>query len=483
MLKLISIELKKLFHKKSIYIIFFLMTIFCILNNVLYYKDYNEEGFYKYEPKENLKEQKENLEKEISNYNLDNSQDKIMYITIKSKIELIELKEKYPQTSWQYHRLNNNFYDLIYKKNYYKYILHEENNIDYNTKIEKLSKNNWEYFINEDIKNEEEKKNTILFNLKNEKDKQNINNLKQDLKNINNNIKILKYRKINNIKEEKTYLNKALEDIEKNKIIVNNLKNNKLTHEEQISYNNAKSELELNKYILKHKQNINKENTLNYELRTISEDYELFIVILILIIATNSICEEFTKGTIKLLLIKPYSRVKILISKYLSCLIILVLCLLFLISLELLIGIPLFKTNSLKIPVVVYHLGKKKIIEYSIWKYMLIRIIARLPFFIILLTICYCISVLTTNNVLGIILPMIIYLFTPTIEQLIIKYNINYLKYLININWNLEKYLFGQISIIPNITLKISLIVCITHFIVLLFITIIIFKRKDIKNI
>ena len=43
-----------------------------------------------------------------------------------------------------------------------------------------------------------------------------------------------------------------------------------------------------------------------------------FIIILILMVASTIVAEEFTTGTIKLLLIKPFSRGKILLSKYLT---------------------------------------------------------------------------------------------------------------------------------------------------------------------
>ena len=44
---------------------------------------------------------------------------------------------------------------------------------------------------------------------------------------------------------------------------------------------------------MKNKINYNKENNLNYQLRTIADDYEIFIVILILVICGVIICDEF----------------------------------------------------------------------------------------------------------------------------------------------------------------------------------------------
>ena len=42
MLKLISIELKKVFKKKSIFVMMIIMLLFNLLNNILFYIDYDE---------------------------------------------------------------------------------------------------------------------------------------------------------------------------------------------------------------------------------------------------------------------------------------------------------------------------------------------------------------------------------------------------------------------------------------------------------
>ena len=39
MIKLLQVELKKILKRKSIYMIWTLMLIFCLLNNILYYTD------------------------------------------------------------------------------------------------------------------------------------------------------------------------------------------------------------------------------------------------------------------------------------------------------------------------------------------------------------------------------------------------------------------------------------------------------------
>ena len=483
MLKLTALEIQKIFHKKSLYIILAIMTIFCFLNNYLYDKDYNKEGYYKYTKKENIEEEKRQLTKELSKYNDNKEKNITTYLTLKTKLEILELKKQFKQNTWQYNQIEEYLYEIIYQKNMYKYFQNEEDTLskleeEYSNKKEQLLKNNWKYFLKLEIK-EKETKIKIL-----ESQKLTNENIEQELQDLKRNIKFLSYRINNNIKKEKTYLNQAIEELEKSTKIKEELsKKQKLTKEEKITYQDAIAKIKVNTYILKNKKNINKENTTNYELRTISEDYEIFIVILIIVIASTTICEEFIKGTIKLLLIKPYSRVKILLSKYYATIAILILCLLFLIAIELIFGITFLGADSLKQPVVVYHLEKKQLIEYSIFTYMLIRIIARLPFFIMLLNITFTISVIATSTILSITIPMIVYLFESTIKNLIITHHIKWLKYLININWHFEEYLFGKSSAIPNLNKNLSITIWIIYYIVLTILTIRCFKRKDIKNI
>ena len=488
MLKLIIMELQKLFHKKSIYIMLFLMLIFCLLNNILYYLDYDEEGFYKRDSSVSKTEVKE-LENTLKKYNINNESDKTMYITIKSKIDTLTLRNSFSKNTWQYNKAEEYFYDLYYQKNLYTYLLHSEEELnkikkELNDKELNFKNNNWSVFINQERKKLEEEKNKLIKLQKESKDSLEKENLQIELDDINNKLKIISYRQKNNVKEEKTYLNVALEEWYKNKKIINNLKNKTTkSKEEKLTLESSISTLKINEYILKHKQNINKENSLNYELRTIAEDYEIFIIILILIISSTILSEEFTKGTIKLLLIKPYSRGKILLSKYLSCLIILIFSIIFLIVIQLIIGGYLFKFDSLKLPVVIYHFGHKKIIEYSIWTYMILRIIAKLPFYILLLTISYALSTWTSNTVVSITIPILYYLFDNPIKELCIKYQFKITKYLLNINWHFENYLFGRKQDISNINLKFSLIICICYYVIILVTTLYYFKRKNIKNI
>lgn len=490
MLTLIKVELKKIFNKKSIYIIWGLMVIFCLLNNILYKTDYDDNGNYKYLEHDKLKQEEQQLQEELTKYNKDNENEVTMYITIKTKLDIINLKKKFTDTSWQYRKINDYLYDYLYQLNYYQYIKkikqeHAETKQKYQTTLEKLQEDNYQYFLEIEQNQLQKTIKNIEEQLKITIDKKEQLELENQLAEQQFNLKILNYRQQNNIKEDNSYLNLALEEYQKNYKIVDYYQTNNLkrTNQEEIEYRNALSSMKENEYIVEHQQNINKQNNLNYQLRTIVEDYEIFFVILILILSGTIFCDEFKDGTIKLLLIKPYSRGKILLSKYLTIIFTIGISILGLITIQILIGGMIFGFDSLKIPVVVYHFSKAKMIEYSVIEYMGIRILARIPFLLMLISISMLIGIISSNSILSITIPLMLYMFSPSLEILATQYNLTIMKYLVNMNWNLQDFLFGNIKKISFISLKDSIIILIIYFMVLWILTFQIFKKKNIKNI
>lgn len=489
MIRLIKTECLKIFHKKSLFIIWTIMFIFCFLNNLLYYMDYDQEGNYKYLETENLDEQKQQLQKELKQYNLANESDIPMYLSIKTKLNIIALKEKYPPSSWQYRKMNDYCYDLCYQINYLNLKKEKEElakkELQYQQVLKQLKNDNWEYFIKQEratliTANQrltEQLKEIITLEQKLE--------LKKQIKQNQDSIQLLNYRLQNHIKEDNGYLNQAfLGWIEQKQTITNyQTLNRKLTFEEQKLYQQTLANEAINKYIVSKKININKQNTLNYNLRTITEDYEFFIIILIFLIVSIIICEEFQTGTIKLLLIKPYSRGKILLSKYIASILITLLSIAFLVLTQFALGSIFFGIEDLSIPVIVYHYTLNSVKEYPVILYMIIRIIARLPFFFMFLTITFSIGILTTNTILTIALPLILYLFQPYFCQLAIQYHITYFRFLITFNWRFEDYLFGGTSTIPYVNKNTSLIIWIIYFLIISLITFFSFKKRNIKNI
>ncbi len=488
MIKLIKIELKKILHKKSLTIILGIMVIFCLLNNILYWLDYDEEGIYQIKEETALKQEETDLEAKLKKYEKEHQPKDSTYITLKTKLDLIGLKKEFSSTSWQYKKIDAYLYDITYQKNDSKYLKNNPETIQiieeqYQTIITKLKKDDWKYFLYQEEELLNDTKKNLNLQLQDIEDSQEKDQLNQQLTTIQLQLKILKMRLDYQIKEEDSYLNSALENYQKNSQIVLEYQNLKRNYDQNQNYQTAVKEMKLSKYILETKQNINQPNNLNYQLRTIVEDYEIFFVLLILIISGTILTDEFREGTIKLLLIKPYSRGKILLSKYIASILVLGFSIGFLIILQLLIGGIIFGFDSLSQPVVVYHLEKSKIIAYPIFSYMGIRILSRLPFLVMMITLAMFLGIISNNSMTAITIPLILYILGPSLSTLMAQYQLEWMKFLVNVNWNLQDYLFGNQSSTEFLSYHFSLIVLGIYWIFLLGLSLRIFKRKNIKNV
>lgn len=294
---------------------------------------------------------------------------------------------------------------------------------------------------------------------------------------ILNNILILQDKSKNN------YLNEAKYQYQKNLELKENYKDKKLSYNEKLKYQTILENIELNKYIIDNNKNINNYKTLNYQLKTTLEDYEIFIIIIILITSSTIISNELKEGTIKLLLIKPYTRNQILLSKYLSMIIVMVLSIIYLYLTQLLIGGFYLGFSSLQEKVVIYNFQLSTIMCYNIFGYTFLRILLKLPMLILLSTLSFLISIITSNNILSLTISLIVYIFSASIKSLAINYNIKIMKYLLTMNWNINEYLFGKLSEYKCLNLTTSIIICIIYYIFLLILSFMIFNKKDIKNI
>lgn len=471
MINLIKNELIKIFYKKSTYIIFIILFFAVIFTNVLYKKELDEKGNIKSSSYDSglLK----SVEEELKNIE-DNSVDNEYILLLRKKLMEYELYEKYGEYSWQGYFIKNNVRNLISeiidnKYNESNTELLKKLESEYDNYIKKFEEDDWKYFVKEEINKKEEE-----LNMTNSKFLKEI---------ILSEIDMLKYRLDNNISYESSYLNTAIEDylkyyysvkyIEYNYILEKDIKDNKL-----YEYYDNLSKMNINKYILDNKIDSNKMNDTRGILVNLFTEYELFIVLIIVIFSANILSSEFNKGTIKKLLLTPYTKTQIILSKYITCLIMIIFIVLITIIMQLISGGIIFSFSSLDIPVIVYNFNTNMIEEYNIFYYLLITVLAKMPMFIIIMTLVFFISTLTLSNALSIIFGIIIYFISPIVMNLTTKL----VKYLIFIHWDFTQYLFGMIPKNSYADIYTSIIMCFLYFSIFLYITNLIFNKKDIKN-
>ncbi len=488
MIKLIKNELFKIFHKKSIYVLAGIMLAFVILNNIVYKVFYDDNSNYISQTLNDSSWEIDYYSEELKNLDINKESDKEEYISCKTSYDIAVLHSSYQIGTWQYNIIDTRLYDIIYNINYYTYIekndkLLKEYQDKYDYYINSFENNNFKVFIKEELDSTQKEIDTL------EKEKKTITSTKR-LKEIEDSLNILyikkemiNYRISNDVPYSNSYLNTAIEDYIDTYTYLNSTTVDSLSYNEKIEYNNNLSKNATSKYIIDNKIDLNQENTVRNNLRCIFNSYEILIVILIIIISGTIISNEFNKGTIKNLLIRPYKRSTIFISKYISSFIILILSIIYLVFLELIVGGILFGLDSLNIPIVVYNFTTSSLVEYNIFTYLGILILAKMPLLILIMTLSITLSTITLNSPISIAVPILGYTFSGIIGSLAMSFDLKWMKYFPTMNWDLTEYLFGGLPAFQYTSLSHAIIISIIYFAIMFTLSIIVFNKKNIKNI
>lgn len=491
MTNLIKNELYKVFKRKSIYILLSIMLCIITLNTFLT-KKYSIE-----DPVSTLTDQKyelQELKRTIDSYDKNSPGEKEEYYNALSNIELYELTDKYKEP-WKKILIRENLRDIIHSMNNAKYIekdieAYNEYKKEYDAFLKELDSNSWKYFVNKEIKTTTDE----IASLEKEREKTKNKELYNSrIKEEKNKLEKLKLRLEKDIPYDNNYLNTALEDYKqapqtykefKESIIKNtsefNIKEEYQIKRQYIEYmkNNAN-----NKYIIDNKVDINSpKTTRNLLINTLSDNF-LFIMIIVAAVAGSIVSTEFDKGTIKLLLIRPYSRNKILLSKYIVSMFMIIFAILSAFIMQLIIGGIFFGFSSLNIPVVIYNFVQNKVMHINLFKYIFDNVLAVLPEFILLATLAFAISTITNVSTLGVALPIVGVGAADIINLIAINRNIIPLKYFVTLNWNFTNYLYGGVNSFPTLSIPFSILICAIYFLIMIITAFIVFNKRNIKNI
>lgn len=486
MSKLIKNELTKIFKKRSIYITLFVILAFVILTNCIY-KFFYQSGSYDMYSDNYIQYVKEELGKLDPN----KPSDAKMYIEFKSSLEIYEMRQKYETGTWQRDILSNQVASYVNEKNTYLYgenkDIEKANKIELeiNQLLEKLAQDDWKYFAQEEL----EQAKTALANLEDQKvktqDKQELQSLEIAIKNAKIDQEVAQDRLRKDIKYGNDFRNRALYTYQNEAKNVINIESRtqELGYAEKQEYNRSLEDREISKYIIENNRDINKSNDVRGILENFFNEYGLFIIVMIVMIAGTIVSEEFNKGTIKLLLVKPYSRNKVLLSKFITVLIMIIFSIIAVVVMELLVGGIIFGYDSLSVPILEYNFNTQTLESINVFSYLGIEIITQLPKLILLATLAFSFSTLFTNSPVAIAIPLLGYMSADVINMLVIQYKVQFMKFFVSLNWNFEEYLFGNLPKMEGMTLGFSIIICMLYFIVMLIPTFIAFKKKNIKNI
>ena len=481
MIKLIGNELKKIFKKKTIYILLIITFGYILLSNIMIKAtDNGYSRYYYYEGDLEI------YEEMMSELDLEDPLERAQYIDTKNDIELGKLTKKYGNDSWQAYVINNMLTPYLHTILSYEYsdeVSEEEYNEAkkyYDDAIQKMDADDWRYFVNEDL---EQINNSLeeQYKLKEtETNEQVLASIESTIYDLEIQKQVDEWRLEKDISYAPSFLNDALETYYGAQTALKDAQNGNYPQEIE-QYNSLLEQANLNKYYIDNNLSLdsnNREIFLN-----LFSQYELFILIIGIVIAGSIVSEEFNRGTIKLLLVKPYTRVKILLAKFIAVMIVLVMSIVFIAICQVIIGTLVFGFEGLTIPAIVYNFNTNTVETINIFAYVALIGICKLPIYVLLTTLAFTCSTLFTNTALAVSIPFLGYIAAPLLNQLAIAYKIKAITYFVTPNWDLSTYLFGGTPMFQGLTMPFSIAICAIYLTIMLILSCVVFKKRDIKNI
>lgn len=489
MIRLIKNELTKIFKKKSFYIVMLVTLAFIIGFNIIMKNISNSENINYYG---NLDEQISYVEQELKELDPLNENDKPQYIDYKSSLETYKLMKKYGVNSWQFSIVQSKVnpylrdlatYDTMANKDEVAY---EETLKQYNNLVSRLDKDDWQSFAKEDLEEAErqiEEQNKIKAEAKNEKQ---IADAEKMIRYLDVQKQTLEWRLEKNISYESGYYNTLINQYYNASINIidyeagSNEADSALMKQDY--YDNLETANKA-KYDIENGTRTQDDSNARGMLVNFFSQYEIFIVIIIVMIAGTIVSEEFNKGTVKLLLIRPYKRTTILTSKFITCLIMLAIIIISIMLMQFVVGGVVFEFDSLQTPVIEYDFNSHSIQEMGIASYMLLQTLGKLPIYVLLMTLAFALSTLFNNSAVAITLTLLGYMGSSMINMVGLQLGLDWIKYFVTPNWDLTQHFFGGLPMYEGTSLEFSIVINAIYFVIMLIPTYIVFKKRNIKNI
>lgn len=504
MFNLIKNELIKIFSKKAIYVILIIFLLLSIagmaLNKVI--ENINNVG-YSYIDKEISI-----MEESLKQVNKTTESGKEEYSYLQSQIEYLELQKKYGANSWQSTIVSSELYDKIMDINYYKnglveYVSNndlslEELQKEYDEIIKKLDEGDWRAFAETDLAKVKTQLELTENEIKGNLDTNTLNTLKQEAETLKLKIQVLEWRLEKDICYGDENYDSLLTQYEMHgsslinynytyDINENNYKEKEgkdYKYSDKKQYQETLAEYNISKY--KIENNISSKTTVSETLQTLftnGGDGILFLIIIALMLTGGIVSDEFNKGTIKLLLIRPYSRRKILASKIIACCITLIFSILIITIIEIIFSGIMYGFDTISAPVIEYNYNTNSVISVNGIVSMLMGLLQMSPLVIILALIAFMIGTIYANTAVAIVVAFLAYFVSSIVNSLVIEFQIKWLKIVPTLNWDLTQYVYGKLPTVEGMTLVFSILICAITIISLLVITFENFARKNIKNV
>ncbi|MCD8509560.1 MAG: ABC transporter permease [Bacillus sp. (in: Bacteria)] len=204
-------------------------------------------------------------------------------------------------------------------------------------------------------------------------------------------------------------------------------------------------------------------------------DFTAFASMLAIVVGAGIVASEFTTGTIKLLLIRPVNRFKILLSKFIATLLFAFVLIITLFISSFIVGSLLYGFKGMDLPYLVYVNGE--IVE----RHMLTQIVSLYGFnsidLIMMVTFAFMISTVFRSSSLAIGLSLFLMFTGQQMVMLLSQYN--WVKYILFANTNLMQYTRGT-PLVEGMTMSFSVTILFVYFLLFTFISWLIFEKRDV---
>ncbi|ALF11756.1 ABC transporter permease [Parageobacillus thermoglucosidasius] len=239
--------------------------------------------------------------------------------------------------------------------------------------------------------------------------------------------------------------------------------------------NHLEQQLKINEYRLEHNIKPLASNTF-WGYLVNSADIIALITLFTIIVAAGSVASEFSWGTIKMLLIRPASRSKILLSKYIATLLFALSMLLLLFVVSAAVGAAVFGMENIREPYLAYQNGA--VVEKSMLLHVMQVYALNCVDLVMMATFAFMISAVFRNHSLAIGLATFALFVGPQIT-VFLAMKFDWAKYLLFANTDLTQYIDGM-PLVEGMTMSFSIMMLLVYFVLFNTLTWFIFRKRDI---
>lgn len=195
-----------------------------------------------------------------------------------------------------------------------------------------------------------------------------------------------------------------------------------------------------------------------------------------IIIASGIVANEFSWGTIKLLIIRPIGRFKLLLSKYITVLTFALAMLAFLFISAVITGLILFGTGGESVPYLAYQDGSVQ--EKSMLLHLITNFFLHSIDLFMLSTMAFMISSVFRNTSLASGLSIFLLAVGGTVTGLLAM-RFDWGKYSLFANTDLTQY-FEGIPLVEGMTLGFSITMLVIYFVIFIVLAFAVFTKRDV---